>query len=620
MFRLIILLLAATFAHATSVFPDLHECPVCGLRSVKISLASYSQFGEPERDLSDAPRFRFANVEICPGDLYASWSNGWEKISPDEKAKLAEFLKKPSLQLTESEKAAVAGHEEAFRGSVWFEPLWARTCSEFRTMDEKGKFDGVLQMHFAGRHVDRRESVEKWEEELVSHFREEAITALEVAVAAKWSKPHEKRVFAYLRGELIRQAGRDAEALEIFRKVINSEKSTVPDEELDWISRWAEEQSLRCGPEAKDPGKLLAAVIPELPDPWRKRKSSGDVRWARHYAAVNLLAQRAAEGDKQFSDALWKLLDRKPERLLALLETIQSDIGKLRSVDARWEEWFDEIDKLIDGGKVPASIADDPHKERVINVLSRAVDGNDDGGSDSWQAEVFLPAVRKAAAEGGIPAVEIPEKDLPRLRKKGKGKPSMNDLSRQLYELWKTQAEPVRTDIARVYVRILRMESDDAESTGYPAQYLLPEIAETEFGRAAIRMELDGKWVRTFWKVACTYAARLPDSSEAFIKHPGTAKTDTHLVVELLMQRSDGGWKGVAIGKLNGDEWVSSDIIRYLDFLDLPETRAALEKFADKARVAKKRSRGSLEQMELYSLQVIDDLRLKRGMREFPIR
>src|SRR6478736_6684695 len=102
MFRILSLfLIFAACASATSVFPDLHECPVCGVKSVTMSLGSYSQFGEPARDLTDSPHFRFAKVEVCPGDLYASWSDVWKKINPEEKAKLAGFLKEPALHLTD---------------------------------------------------------------------------------------------------------------------------------------------------------------------------------------------------------------------------------------------------------------------------------------------------------------------------------------------------------------------------------------------------------------------------------------------------------------------------------------------------------------------------------------
>ncbi len=40
MHRYLFILLVITTANATSVYPTLHECPVCGVRSVTLSLAS----------------------------------------------------------------------------------------------------------------------------------------------------------------------------------------------------------------------------------------------------------------------------------------------------------------------------------------------------------------------------------------------------------------------------------------------------------------------------------------------------------------------------------------------------------------------------------------------------
>ena len=628
MIRVVFLMLVAAVVNATSVYPELHECPVCGLESVKISIASYSQFGEPERDLSDSPNFRFANVEICSGDLYASWSDAWEKIDPEERAKLAVFLKEPALRLTEAERTAVTGHEQAFSESGWLEPLWARTCDGFRTVDERRQFDNVLRLHFSGRFFESDRVPEDWEKRLVSIFRDNAISALKEAAVAEWPKPHEKRVFAYLRGELTRQAGRDAEALKIFKEVIAAEKAAEPNEELEWIARWASEQSLRCGPEAKDPDKLLAEIISEMPDPWRERKAIGGKRWPRHYAAVDVLARRAADGDRAFSNTLWKLLDRKPERLLAFLETTGSKVRALRSADPRWGEWFDEIAAWIDAGKLPSSLADDPNDARVINVLRSAVGGGEDERK-AWRDEVFLPAVRKAAAQGGIPDLMIPEDNclpiLPTLpdedpAEKVASEPSLNDLSRELYDLWEQQPASVRAEIARVYTRILRKETDEREATQYPASYFLPGIAETEAGRAAIAREFEGEWNGSFWKAACAYAARLPNSAEALLGHPFTPKANAGLIVKLLLQRSDAGWKDEAIKKLNKGEWVSSEVVEYLDSLDLPETKAALEQFTDKIRKKKKGSRNGGMDGELSTLQKIEGLRVRKRMAELPIR
>ncbi len=627
MFRQLLLLLIAASAQATSVFPELHECPICGVKSVTMSLASYSQFGEPARDLSDSPQFRFANVEICPNDLFATWSGAWKTVKPGAKTKLAAFLKEPALHLAAPVKAAIAGHEKAFRESRWFEPLWAETCDGFRGVDRRRKFGNILQLHFAGQSFGEGKSPENWEQQLVSYFRENAIASLKEALTAKWPDPTEKRVFAYLHAELTRQAGRDEEALVLFKEVIASEKSAKGDAKLAWISRWAAEQSLRASPEAKDPEKLLAAIIPELPDPWRKKGADADSRWPRHFAAVDVLARKSAAGEAPFSNALWKLLNRKPERLLALLETTDANISLLREIDPRWRDWFDEIASLFQAGKLPPSLAADPNNERVANVLQGAVGSRDDG--KAWRDETLLPAVRKAVTEGGIPSVRIPnDSSIPFLppiagesSKKPPAAPSFNKLARQLYELWQEQGPSIRPDIARVYIRILRQAEENHESTDYPVMYFLPEIAETEEGRDAIRNELGGTWKSSFWKAACAYAARLPESNQPFIRHPFTEKSDDAMIVKLLVQRSDPSWKDVAIKKLNEDDWVSSDVIEYLASLALPETEAALDAAAKRLRNPKSDpKKDGRRDGKLSTLQSIDRARVHTRLTNLPIR
>ncbi len=517
MCRILLWLFFAAGVHATSVSPVLHECPVCGVKSVAMSLDSYSQFGEPARDLSDSPRFRFASVDICPGDLYASWSGRWEKIDATERAKLAAFLKEPELHLTKAERSIVGGHEDAFRKSPWFTPLWARSCDGLRASDERTKFFDVLRLHFHG----GRDAGEDWEKELGALFREKAIEALNSAVSADWTEPQEKRVFTYLRGELIRQAGRDEEALEIFRKVIAGEKSAEPDEELEWISRWATEQSLRCVPERKD-----------------------------------------------------------------------------------------------------------ANKERVGNVLRRAV-GSEKREETAFRNNVLMPAVRKAAVDGGIPVVEIPKSNpfswLPPVNdqdtdEKAVKKTSLNDLSRELYFLWAELPASARADIARVYIRVLREDADELEEMKYPVSYFLPEIAESEEGRAWIAGEMVGGWKSSFGEAVCAYAARSPDSSEAFLEHPLTSKTDPDLLVKLLIQRSDAGWTEEAIRKLNEDKWVSSSIVKYLYGLDLPEARKALGDFVNKVRSGKAQGRRAGLNGNLSTLQDIENLQVEDRLREIPLK
>ncbi len=623
---LFFLLALVAVAQATSVRPVLHECPVCGEKSVTIALMSYSSFGEPARDLSDSPRHSFSNVEVCPNDLFAGWSGTWKSMKPDEKAKLAEFLKQPTLHLTDQEKEIIEGHEAEFRKSRWFPLIWARSCDELRSLEPREKFDRILWFHYKGCYTDEHHKATELETRLTAHYREQAITALKEAQTAEWAKPLDKRVYAYLQAELTRQAGRDDEALSLFQNVIHSERALKPDEETSWILAWATEQSLRVGDEAKDPNLLISAILPDMPDPWQSVNITRNPKWSRHYAALDILAQQASSGKKPFSDALWKLLDRKPERLLAFLETSSTSISSLGAVDHRWREWFDEISTLLDQGKLPPALSKHPNHTRVRNILKREVTPDNDKHS-TWLMEVFLPGVQKCAANGGIPSIPIPNTPFsPGLPMSGIGDdgaskkpltpPTMNEISRALYELWELVSTEERTVIAQVYVRILHKLGDESDSFDYPVMYFLPAIAETEEGRAAIRGELKGPWKSTFWKAACAYAAGTEDSQSAFVSHPVTSRGDDSLVVKLFLQKSDPSWKDTAIKKLGDDEYISMEVVQYLASLDLPETRKALDDFARKTR----NSTNDRDNVKLYTLQDLDQVRVNAGLSKIPIR
>jgi hypothetical protein len=616
-------------AHATSVRPALHRCPVCGERSVTSELMSYSSFGEPARDLSDHPAYQFYGVEVCPSDLFAGWAGSWESLQAGEKAKLAEFLNHPVLNLTEAEKSIIAGDEDAFRESPWFLPAWARTCDGFRPLTDREKFNRILRTHYTGKFVERKADATDLETRLVGLYREQAISALKDSLTADWASPLDKRVHAYLRAELIRQAGRDKEAFALFQQVIDSESTLEPDEETSWILRWAREQSLRADPQSQNPARLIAIIIPELPDPWRNLQATEDPRWPLHHAAVDLLAQQASSGKEPFSDALWKLLDRKPPRLLALLETSRGDISALRQVDALWREWFDEIEALLDDNRIPPSMAGDPNPERVRNVLARAVEARvDQDQHDSWFLGVFLPAVRHCASEGGIPEIPIPEKRLyPNLSlsmpddeltpEDPLPPPSLNQVSRALYELWEKLPAEDRKDVARVYVRILhRLGDDHDDSFDYPVEYFLPDIAATEAGREAICSEMHGEWESSFWKSACAYAARMENSGAALFDHPLGLKWGSTLIAKLAHQRADPGWKEAAMQKLKEDEWAPRELTHYLAGLDLPATRKALDDFMRETRTVE----GKQDMMRLYTLEDLERIQLRDGLKNIPIR
>jgi len=630
--RFLPFILSLATAHATSVAPVLHACPVCGEKSVATRLMSYSNFGEPARDLSDHPRYSFSNVEICPNDLYAGFPDTWEDMKPADKTKLHEFLKSPALRLTPEEKAIIAGHEDAFRDSGYYSLLWARTCDEFLTLKPQSRFYRILRLHYSGSRIASWKDAKEWEKRLAAHYREQAIAALKDAQTADWPKPHDKRVFAYLQAEFTRQAGRDDEAHALFQQVIADESALKDDnEETSWILAWAKEQGLRAGPNAKDPARLITHILPELPNPWRDEEATENPRWPLHHAAVDILVQKASSGEKPFSDALWNLLDRKHERLIALLETSDSSISPIRTADPRWAAWFDEIQALLDQDKLPAEFVKDKNPERIRNILgSAARTASDDDKLAPWYVDVLLPEVRKCVTKGGIPSLPVSDKLLypglpPSMLDKETKKQtpaSLNKLGRALYELWEHLPAGERSDVARIYVRILHKLGDDYdESFNFPVEYFLPELAGTQEGRDAIRAEFDGPWKSTFWKAASAYAAQMENSGETLRNHPLLAKWGYGLVAKLFRAHKDPSLKEVAMKKLAEEDYVLGDVIEYLVSLDLPDTRKALENYAQDIRSGNDRKR-KLQWPEgrLYTLQNLDEAKVQAGLKKIPLR
>lgn len=621
MFRsLLIFALLISTAHAVSDLYVLHECPVCGEKSVIRSHISGARFGKRSQDVYNHLDFLFAGEQVCHHDLYASWFESWKEVKPGDKAKLVNFLKDPALLLSNEEKSIISGHEIEFRNSNWLHPLWVRTCNSYRTMTDQEMLKQHLRIYFVGRYVGTSPP-KKFEKRLYALYCENAITALKSSLAADWPTSQEKRAFACLLAELTLQAGRDAEAHAMFQKVIAAESDQKPDWDTSWILRCATEQSFLCGPEAKDPEKLLSAIMPELLVPSGKTYSDDDLRWIRHQAAVGMLVNEALSGSKTYSDVLWKLLDRKTERLLALLETKYiEDITPLLDVDARWRAWFVEIGVLLNKDPLLISYTNGPYTTHIRNLLVRAAIGEQ--SSVIWRKKVLLPAVRKSLSTGGIPDVNFPahiihgSSYMPSLERKETFKPTLNQLSREVYELWRETPEAERGDIARMYIRILQMLGEDKKSFEYPSMYFLPNISETEEGRAAIRKELDGLWKSTFWKVACAYAADIENSRDAFLQHPITSGHDNDVVVELLQQKSDPFWKDEAMKQLSMNQHFPLGSIEYLIRLDLPETRKALDDCAKEMR----HDVGNINDIRLSNLDSMDKARVDERLKKLPIR
>lgn len=308
----LLLIFCGALARGTTVNPVDHTCPICGTVSITMQLGSYSQFGEPAHDLSDRPEFTFYGVDVCPNDLFASWKSNWDKVGPEDKARLSEFLKHPAVVLTAQEKAIVGDHLDELRTSRWWEDLWARSCDAVRQPDSRHRWYTAMSMNYTGLVVRS-----DWERKLAVHFREQAILQLQEGAVAAWTSDEEKRYFPYLRAELTRQAGRLDEAKSLFLDVIAHEKTFPADPDTAWISRWAGEQLalIDKAPVAHDPPVAVtppAAPVrdetnPQPPQSFDKEKALVEIKTTQFLTRDDLLNSKDPE--------IIKAMEERVERL-----------------------------------------------------------------------------------------------------------------------------------------------------------------------------------------------------------------------------------------------------------------------------------------------------------------
>ncbi|MBK1883239.1 hypothetical protein JIN85_12505 [Luteolibacter pohnpeiensis] len=566
-----------------------------------MGLCSYSRYGPAARDLSDNPSILYGSVTICPADLFAGSESDWESVDQETKSKLREFLDHPALHLSEAEKHAISGHEEAFRRSQWFDELWARTCGEFLPTNERRQLMQSRRLQAIGAFQEENGTLEDWQQELRKIELEKLIAELKQAASANWPSQDEKRIFAYLRAEFTRQAGRNAEAIELFDQVAAVEKEYRASDEadgLEWISSWAEEQRLRASPVASQPDELLKCIIPELPDP-QDEATQQDPRWSRHWVAVDILAKKAVAGEVDFQAALWELLDRRTDRFTALIHMSKADFSLLGQKDSRWNDWFQEIRVMSDSeaGELKARLFESE--------------------SESWRKQILLPAVRRLGANDDPFSLPVSPD--------GKLADSSTDheaLANELAELWKDSLPEDRASIARVLVHLLRVTDEIAETPEQPWKTLLIQLAEVEEGQNAMIEQLGQPWKSSFWKSVCAYLAGVSDADEVLITDAFVEKAGSEWIWRLLAAKHDPVWMDRAIDQLQADGWESITASSYLFGLDQPKAADALEAFAEKSKTPDqtKTRDAALEEVSLIQLRMIEERRTERRLKTLPIR
>lgn len=596
-------LLSLLRAAATSFTPAEHTCPVCGQKSMTAELASYSNFSEPARDLSDNPIFAFASVELCPADLFATWKNRWKPLKPEEKQRLVEFLKAPALILTAEEREIVKGHEAELAEGPWWQLWWARSCDGQREPSPRHQWLVAMDLHFTG----QRQLAKEWQRKLAEHYRGQAIAALDAAVRADWSSSAEKRIFPYLRAELIRRAGREDEAKALFAEVIASEQKTPANEETAWIAKWATEQSLRIDVARSATADLATWLLPAMPDPWRDMPDSEPAGWAKHHLALEELCARARRQDAAAGEILWKALDRKPARLLAMAETLSRGALGLRELGGNWDKWFGEIEATLKRGKLPDFGREEPNDARVQNVLGPAI--AEDHESSEWQERVFKPAIQQAIEKGGLPKLGLT------------GEP----LLEQLRHYFESTTPEQRLDVARLIFRVLKNSGEDRD-LAYEVLFIADDLAGLKDPQGVLRSELEGKWQSGFWKAVCSYIANVPGSESSLLKHPlllGDSSPDDgpprhEIVWDMLEARRSPAWKARALDQIARARFLDHQVLSYAIALEDKDLTEALKQLAIRLRKIDPKDDGA----ELYTGEAdeIENALAERRLRKLPLK
>jgi hypothetical protein len=222
---------------ATTVFPQEEKCPVCAEKFIVMTLGSYSNFGEPARDLSD--HFFFGNIRTCPYCLYSALIRDFNKMSFWERRKIRGNWPPSTVSLMGTEREGV---EKVKTSYDLFEYILAREAYLYRKRDDQRAVKLLLSQYYATKHDQGSD--------LSQYYRKEVISHLEKQVDASSYKGKEEAVMTYLLGELCRLDNQDHKALRYFKE---AEKlaGALPlprdedDERSDWIGQWAYEQSCR---------------------------------------------------------------------------------------------------------------------------------------------------------------------------------------------------------------------------------------------------------------------------------------------------------------------------------------------------------------------------------------
>ncbi|MBK1828890.1 hypothetical protein [Haloferula rosea] len=559
-------LLLAALAQATSVGVGEHECPICERELKTTRVMSYSQFGEPARDLSDLPRYTlFGSPESCPWDLYTAFSDGWEIEDPDELASMKRFLttRPLAIQLTPAE-AELLG--DAPLPSSIRSLLWARTCNLQRKPNPARDRDTALLLFYNTRHPADA-STRRWNH----HFRSEAIKTLDAHAKDPGITAVERSIFTYLAGELRRQADDPQGAKTNFaeaRELANKSKS----KDDAWIERWAQEQTLLIDVEGVDSGELDSWLIRPLPNPWgesEKVEALAEMAWTKHKQALDTLLERATtRNDTKAEAILWKSIGQDPAALLALAETSPEDaIEMLPKGYPHWAEWFQRIAETVDkDAALKALLAN----ERNRNILGRVVGFQ----RAPWQDDPKVKSMLRDACQSNDPTQWLEK--LSAFEKR--------DVLGEVMDAMENDDLNMARNAARLAVHMLKELDADPKLANYPVSYLLADLCEDrkKFSKA-VQPHLSGTWKTPFWKACVTYASGNEKVSQELLSSPLRKQHSRedgmvfdHLLYQMLEAAGDPALVPDCIKELETKDWLASEIQSYAMAIDDKRLTAAL--------------------------------------------
>ena len=257
-----ILLCSLTFsfiaanASGTSVDYEETRCPICQESFVVIRYVTLSVFGyATARDLRDSQWIVFEEVRTCPHCLYTSLASEFSNVDPAERATIRDFLatlgSASSRMAWKSQDNGIVAPKTDADATFWL----GHRCYDRRGPKPRSHVRlALLQYYQCGRTASGTRC----------EYREHAIDEMDKALRADAYLGPETAMVTYLRGELLRVAGRLEEArreLAAARKLALTAKVEYPESAtLKWLLPWIEERSLLAKMGSMDVPGLLAQL------------------------------------------------------------------------------------------------------------------------------------------------------------------------------------------------------------------------------------------------------------------------------------------------------------------------------------------------------------------------